>query len=72
LEANAKTVGDWMKAKRLAKNLKPFHVAVKMGIAASLVLSWERGTETPNERQWQTLSNLLSFDSRANFPKPNG
>jgi transcriptional regulator with XRE-family HTH domain len=70
LEARAKTIGDWMRAKRLAKNLRPFHVAGKMGIATSLVLAWERGIQTPDERQWQTLSDLLSFDLGMALPKP--
>ena len=65
LEAKAKTVGDWLKIKRPAKNLTPGHVAEKMGIAASVILAWEGGISTPNEQQWQTLSNLLSFDVNA-------
>lgn len=72
LEAKAKTVGDWMKIKRLAKNLTPSHVAGKMGIAASVVLAWEGGIYTPNEKQWQTLSILLSFNVRAYASYPTG
>jgi DNA-binding transcriptional regulator YiaG len=42
LKSNVKTLGDWLKIKRLEKNLTPGHVAAKMGIAASLVCSWEK------------------------------
>src|SRR5208337_906095 len=28
---------------------------------------WERGTQAPDEQQWQMLSNLLSFDSGVNL-----
>ena len=38
LKINMKTAGDWLKAKRLEKNLTPGQVAAKMGIAAIGVL----------------------------------
>ena len=65
LEAKAKTVGDWLKSKRMAKKLMPYHVAEKMGIATELVLAWEGDISTPNEQQWHTLSKLLAFDMSA-------
>ena len=65
------TPGDYIQAKRYEKGLHPYQVAGKMGIAASLVSAWERGTSTPDEKQWQMLSNLLSFDSGVDLPKPH-
>lgn len=65
------TLGDYIQAKRYEKGLHPYQVAGKMGIAASLVLAWERGTVKPDEKQWQMLSNLLSFDSGVDLQKPH-
>ena len=41
LAFNIKTIGAWLKAKRLEKNLTHGHVAAKMGFATSLVCVWE-------------------------------
>jgi hypothetical protein len=41
-----------------------------MGIETALVLAWESGIRTPNEKQWQLLSDLLSFDSPPREAKP--
>jgi ribosome-binding protein aMBF1 (putative translation factor) len=65
------TPGDYIQAKRYEKGLHPYQVAGKMGIATSLVSAWERGTSTPDEKQWQMLSNLLSFVSGVDLPKPH-
>jgi transcriptional regulator with XRE-family HTH domain len=57
-----KTVGDWLKVKRLEKNLTSGQVAAKMGIAASLVYSWEINTRQPDGQQLKVLSSVLEFD----------
>jgi len=62
LVANAKTLGDWIKAKREARNLTPSHVATKMGIAAAVVYSWEGNTHQPDIQQLEDLSSLLGFN----------
>jgi len=67
-----KTLGDYIQAKRYEKGLHLHQVAGKMGIATSLVSAWENGTQRPDEKQWQTLSDLLSFDSGVDFSKPHG
>jgi ribosome-binding protein aMBF1 (putative translation factor) len=64
------TPGDYIQAKRYEKGLHLYQLAGKMGIAASLVSAWERGLSSPTEEQWQMLSNLLSFDSGVDLPKP--
>ena len=66
-----KTPGDYIQAKRYEKGLHPYQVAGKMGIETALVLAWESGTRTPDEKQWQLLSDLLSFDSGVDFPIPH-
>jgi len=63
LEANAKTIGDWLKYKRILKNLTPGHVAIKMGIATSLVCSWESSIRQPDSQQLKSLAQILGFDA---------
>ena len=65
------TLGDYIQAKRYEKGLHPYQVAGKMGIAASLVLAWESGKSTPDKTQLQMLSDLLSFESGVDLPKPH-
>jgi ribosome-binding protein aMBF1 (putative translation factor) len=65
------TPGDYLQAKRYEKGLHPYQAAAKLGIAASLVSAWERGTSTPDQKQWQMLSTLLSFDAGVELPKPH-
>jgi DNA-binding transcriptional regulator YiaG len=66
-----KTTGDYIQAKRYEKGLHPYQIAGKMGIETALILAWESGTRTPDEKQWQMLSDLLSFDFGVDFPKPH-
>jgi len=40
-----------------------FHLAAKMGIAASLVQSWERNELTPTEADWRALATVLSLET---------
>lgn len=63
LETNVKTLGDWIKAKREAKNLTPSHLAARMGIAAAVVCSWECNTQLPSNQQLVDLSSLLEFNA---------
>jgi ribosome-binding protein aMBF1 (putative translation factor) len=65
------TPGDYIQAKRYEKGLHPYQIAGKMGIETALILAWESGTRRPDEKQWQMLSDLLSFDSGVDLPKPN-
>ena len=65
LAFNVKTAGDWLKVKRLEKNLTPGHVAAKMGIAASLVCSWESGSRQPDTHQMKILATILEFNHGA-------
>ena len=59
-----KTAGDWLKVKRLEKNLTPGRVAAKMGIAASLVCSWESSTRQPDNQHLEVLASVLDFDTK--------
>ena len=56
---STKTLGDWIRVKRTEKNLTPGHLAAKMGIAASVVLSWENGTVQPKDQQLEELLGLF-------------
>jgi DNA-binding transcriptional regulator YiaG len=64
LALSANTVGDWLKAKRLEKNLTPGHVAVKMGIATSLFCSWESCIRMPDIYQIKLLATVLEFNAK--------
>jgi DNA-binding transcriptional regulator YiaG len=64
LKLNIKTAGDWLKVKRMEKNLTPGHVAAKMGIATSLVCSWESSSRRPDSQQLKVLSSVLGFDAK--------
>lgn len=64
LKLNTKTVGDWLKVKRLEKNLTRSHVAAKMGIATSLVCAWENDTQQPDNQQLRMLASVLDFDTK--------
>jgi len=62
LPDSVKTVGDWIRVKRIGKNLSAHHLAVKMGIATALIRSWESETGRPDNRQLKTLANILECD----------
>ena len=65
LKVSMKTAGDWLKVKRLEKNLTRSHVAAKMGIATSLVNSWESNNlQPPDSQQLKVLSAVLDFDTK--------
>jgi DNA-binding transcriptional regulator YiaG len=63
LPASIKTLGDWIRAKRQEKQLSPYHLAAKMGIATALVQSWENGTCQPDDRQRQMLRTVFDCDA---------
>jgi DNA-binding transcriptional regulator YiaG len=65
MPASIKTIGDLIQVKRQEKNLTPGHLAAKMGIATSLVLSWEDGDSQPDGQQMKVLVSLFGYD--ANF-----
>jgi ribosome-binding protein aMBF1 (putative translation factor) len=62
LPTNIQTIGDLIQAGRQAKNLTTGHVAFKMGIAASVVCSWEDGSAEPNNWQMERLTKMLGLD----------
>jgi DNA-binding transcriptional regulator YiaG len=59
---NIKTIADWIKVKRMEKNLTPGHLAAKMGIATVLVRSWESGASQPDSKQLQDLAKTFGVD----------
>jgi DNA-binding transcriptional regulator YiaG len=70
LQLNTRTAGDWLKVKRLEKNLTRGHVAAKMGIATSLVCSWESSTQQPDSNQLKILAAVLGFDAKDFYTHP--
>src|ERR1039458_10121304 len=56
LPESIKLISDWIRAKRIEKNLSTFHLALKMGIATALVRSWEDGTSQPDNQQLKVLA----------------
>ena len=64
MKLNIKTAGDWLKVKRFEKNLTLGRVAAKMGIATSLVCSWENNTQQPDNHQLKVLASALDFDAK--------
>ena len=66
-----RTLGDYIQAKRYEKGLHPYQVAGKMGVETALILAWESGINKPDRKQWRMLSDLLSFDSGIDLPKPD-
>jgi ribosome-binding protein aMBF1 (putative translation factor) len=66
LPLSIKTLGDWILVKRCEKNFTSGHLALKMGIATSLVLAWEEGTAQANEHQLEILAKVLG-ESRIEF-----
>ena len=62
LKLNMKTAGDWLKVKRLEKNLTSCRVAAKMGIATSWVRAWENNIKQPDNQQLNVLASALDFD----------
>ena len=71
LESDVKKVGDLIAIKRMTKNITPGHIAQKMGIAASVICSWEDGTTTPNDWQMELLAEILGFDAKEFQPYIN-
>jgi ribosome-binding protein aMBF1 (putative translation factor) len=59
LPESIKTVGDWIQAKRIERNLTPGHLAAKMGIARALLCSWEADANQLSEQQVEDLARFF-------------
>ncbi|HEY4414461.1 MAG TPA: hypothetical protein VGO57_02120 [Verrucomicrobiae bacterium] len=59
--SDIKTLGDWIRARRIAKNHAPYHLAHKMGIAHSVIRSRETGVSQPESNQLIQLSEILEL-----------
>jgi len=69
LPESIKSLGDWTQVKRHEKNLTPGHLAAKMGIATSLLLSWEDGDSQPDGQQMKGLVSLFRYDADFDLTK---
>jgi transcriptional regulator with XRE-family HTH domain len=63
LSVSIKTIGEWIQVKRFEKNMTPGHLATKMGIARSLICSWEAGASQPDSHQLKGLMHFFGSDS---------
>ncbi len=61
LNQTTKAIGQVIQDARLKKGMACYQLAVKMGIATSLVHSWERGECEPDELQRRILGDLLGW-----------
>ena len=59
LQSSVQTLGDWIRAKRILKNLTPGQLGAKMGIAQAVVRAWEEGTKEPDGLQLAFLEKRL-------------
>jgi ribosome-binding protein aMBF1 (putative translation factor) len=59
LQESIESIGDWIKSNRLAKNLTPGQLGMKMGIASGLVCSWENRTGNPNQFQIAAMERIF-------------
>jgi ribosome-binding protein aMBF1 (putative translation factor) len=59
LPLSIQTIGDWIQVKRLERNLSSFQLALKMGIATTLVRAWEHDTIQPTSQQLNILAGFL-------------
>jgi DNA-binding transcriptional regulator YiaG len=48
----------------MERNLTPSHAAQKMGIATSLICSWESGSRRPDSQQLKILASVLGFHAK--------
>ena len=64
LPESIKTIADLIQVKRMEKNLTRCHLAAKMGIATSLVCSWESSIRQPDNQQLEILSSILGFNAK--------
>jgi ribosome-binding protein aMBF1 (putative translation factor) len=61
LKQNVQAVGDWIRVKRIERNLTRGHLAAKMGIAHTLIRSWEGCTSWPGKEQIHDL--IMVFEA---------
>ena len=67
-----KTIGGWIQAKRIEKNLSRYHLATKMGIATALVRAWEEGAREPNDQQLRVLMTVWGIQMPLATPEMKG
>jgi ribosome-binding protein aMBF1 (putative translation factor) len=59
LPASVKTMADWIQVKLHEHKMAPYHLALKMGIATSVVNAWKDGLARPQNRQMQEMVTIL-------------
>ena len=69
LPASVKTVADWIRVMRDKNGLARYQLGQKMGIASSVLASWEARNVRPPAKQMRTLVTLLGRYSPVAAPR---
>lgn len=59
LQSSVKTLGCWIRAKRIEKNFTPGQLGARMGIAQAVVRAWEEGAKEPDGLQLAFLEKIF-------------
>jgi ribosome-binding protein aMBF1 (putative translation factor) len=68
LPTKVKTMADWIQIKLREKGMSPYHLGLKMGIAAAVVNGWKEGLTRPKAchiRQMVTILGLYGCPCQA-------
>jgi ribosome-binding protein aMBF1 (putative translation factor) len=69
LPASVKTMADWIQVKLHENEMAPYHLALKMGIATSVVNAWKYGTMRPKACHIRQMVTILGALSHTEFDK---
>jgi len=61
-------LGQWLHIKRIEANLTQLDVCRYLRVGERRVLAWERDVLKPSVTEWESLRNLLKYDS--GIPQP--
>jgi ribosome-binding protein aMBF1 (putative translation factor) len=67
LPASVKTMADWIQLKLRERGMSPYHLALKMGIATSVVNVWKDGLARPQNRQMREMVTIFGHVSVRSF-----
>ena len=65
LPTRVKTISDWIQIKLREHRMAPYHLALKMGIATSVVNAWKDGLARPQNRQMREMMTILGSFRRS-------
>jgi len=65
LPTSVKSMADWISVKLRERGMAPYHLALKMGIATSVVNAWKDGLARPQNRQMREMVTILGSFRRS-------